>query len=798
MSLPTLPAARVQVSSALGFLLLALSFMPVAVAAQHARVLGAPAPGLSRPLQQVFTEIPGVQELSSRMIVRPWPRRVFREAGLSPAQAATHVTDAGREIKRYELVNHVASTDDYIIRVPAGMTEERVANSLMSTGLFQYADPDWVLYPVEPAPQVQQATPRSLSGPGAPLCPNDLLFTSQWHHQPGILDSCAGWSVTTGWTGVSIGVCDTGLRTTHEDLQLHRLEGYNAVDQLWESQGGSITPVSSHGTRTTGTVAANGDNGLGVVGVGWNLSHRMVRVSNTGSGNAYLSDLQHGARTSIESGDRIANVSYHGAWLASNAGTATYIKSIGGLLLWAAGNTSSNLSHADRDAVELIVVGASDQNDGLAGFSAYGIFVDLVAPGTGIVTSDSGSDSSYATVEGTSYACPLASGVCAMIWSGRPTLSPNDVERILKASAEDIGAPGLDVLFGYGRIDLASALRSDWSAIPVADFAVVPATGVSPLAVTFTDLSTGVPTNWIWDFGDGATSTVQNPVHIYQTSGAFTVTLTASNALGSDSTTQIDAVLVDVIPPVAEFAASVTGGLSPLDVDFTDQSSGGVPTTWLWTFGDGTSSTVKDPRHQYTTSGFYSVSLAVSNAYGSDTLTKTNYIAVDFIPPVAGFSGTPTSAPSPFVVTFTDESTAGVATSWSWTFGDGGSSTAQHPTHTYTVSGTYSVRLIVSNAYGSDTLWRTDYIEVLPGPPILSNFAGAPTTGSAPLQVDFTDLSVGNIISWQWNFGDGVLSTLQHPSHTYTSPGEYDVALEVANALGSDDNLERRAYIRVQ
>ena len=441
-------------------------------------------------------------------------------------------------------------------------------------------------------------------------------------------------------------------------------------------------------------------------------------------------------------------------------------------------------------------MGGTDQNDALVWSSSYGNFVDLVAPGTGIVTSDRANDSAYVTVEGTSYAGPLVSGVCAMIWSQRPNLSPNDVERILKASADDIGTPGVDQFFGYGRINLAQALLNSWDEAPVADFAAPAPTGVSPLPVTFTDLSTGVPTTWSWDFGDGGTSTLQNPTHTYLTSGTFTVTLTVDNAFGSDTATKTDLVLVDVIPPVADFAASVTGGLSPLDVDFTDQSTGGVPTSWLWDFGDGATSTLQNPSHTYTASGFQTVSLTVTNPYGSDTLTRTDYVAVDFIPPVASFSGTPVSAASPFVTTFTDESTGGVATSWSWSFGDGYGSTAQNPAHTYTVAGTYSVSLTASNAYGADTLWRTDYIEVLPGPTILADFVGAPTTGTTPLHVDFTDQSVGHIISWEWNFGDGAHSTLQHPSHVFTSPDEeYDIALTVTNADGKDSDLELQAYI---
>ena len=776
-----------------GFLFLAFCFVPVAVGTQQA----SPTPGRPHEVKHVFQEIQGVRRLSPQMIVRPWTRHALRDAGISSEQVQVLAADARQEIRRYDIVKHVPSTDEYIILIPAGSTAERVADSLMATGLFEYAEPDWLLSLAEPSqvPTRPVGQPVPMPMQGVPNCPNDPLFSTQWHHQPNIMDSCNGWSATTGSPGITVAVCDTGIRTTHEEFQLHRMEGYNAVDMLWESEGGNITPVHSHGTRTTGTVAANGNNGLGVSGVGWNLNHRMVRVSNASSGNAFHSDILHGARTAIESGDRIANVGYHGVTLAGNAATASYIKSLGGLLIWIAGNTSSNYG-GDRDADDLIIVGGTDPNDALVWSSSYGNLVDLVAPGTGIVTSDWANDSAYTTVEGTSYAGPLVSGVCAMIWSQRPNLSPNDVERILKASADDIGTPGLDQFFGYGRINLAQALLNSWDEVPVADFAAPAPTGVSPLPVTFTDLSTGVPTSWSWDFGDGGTSTLQNPTHTYQTLGTYSVTLTVGNAFGSDTVTKTDLVLVDVIPPVADFEASVTAGLAPLDVDFTDQSTGGVPTSWLWDFGDGATSTLPNPSHTYAASGFQTVSLTVTNPYGSDTLTRPSYIAVDFIPPVADFSGTPVSAASPFVTTFTDESTGGVATSWSWSFGDGYGSTAQNPAHTYTVAGTYSVTLTVSNAYGSDILSRPNYIEVLPGPSILADFVGAPTTGPTPLQVDFTDLSIGNIISWEWNFGDGSHSTLQHPSHTFTSPDEeYDIALTVTNALGSDSCLELQAYI---
>ncbi|HED66922.1 MAG TPA: PKD domain-containing protein, partial [Planctomycetes bacterium] len=607
-----------------------------------------------------------------------------------------------------------------------------------------------------------------------------------------------GCGIETGSPSITVGVCDTGILTTHEDLLLHRLEGYNAVDQLWESEGGAIGPIYHHGTRTSGVIAANGDNGVGISGVGWNLSHRMLRVSNLTTGNAFLSTLQHAARTSIENGDRIANVSYAGVNNASNLTTASYIRSLGGLLVWAAGNNGFNYSGSDRDADDLLVVGATDLGDNLASFSNYGAFVDLVAPGVGIYTTNSFASNSYTTADGTSYAAPMVSGICALIWSRRPNLSPDDVQFILKRSAHDLGTPGVDDVFGYGRADLERALSMDATRTPQADFSATPSSGRSPLAVRFRDLSSGVPTSWSWDFGDGANSSAQNPSHTYANSGRYTVTLTVTNELGSASRTIADAVQVDVIAPAADFVATPDSGLSPLTVQFTDTSTGGVPTGWSWDFGDGQTSTVQHPSHTYTASGRYTVSLTASNAYGSTTTSKIDAVIVDLIPPVAGFSIQPTSGASPLVVQFTDLSTGGVPTSWFWNFGDFTTSTAQHPSHTYTAAGTYTVSLTVSNAYGSDTLTMPGAVQILPGPSIVADFTGTPTTGTAPLTVSFTDLSIGNIVQWQWDFGDGGTSSAQNPTHTYTTPGLYNVALQVTDPTGKDAQLERMDYIDVR
>lgn len=477
----------------------------------------------------VFEETAGLREFSGWMIARPMQVGALTERGMN-MESSQAVHARGHEIMLgFEIQNFVDVTDEYIFAVPPGSNENAVSAELMASGAFQYVEPDWTLYPVGD--------------------PNDTFYNLQYHHQVDIMQSALGWDLHTGNSSVTIAFCDTGVLTTHNDLLLNRKEGYNAVDQLWESNGGDISPVASHGTNVTGCGAANGNNGLGVSGVGWNLSHRMMRVSNVSSGSAATSTLQHAARTAIEVGDRVASVSYSGPDSSSNLTTATYIKSIGGLLIWAAGNDRRNLRLNDRDADDLIVVGATDSNDNKANFSARGKMVDLVAPGVGVLTTDSSSNGTYAYVDGTSFSCPLTAGLVGLIWSADPTLTPDQVEAILKSSCDDVGNSGVDNVHGYGRINVFNAMTetlggSGSSNPPTASFSGVPTSGTAPLDVSFSDTSSNAPTSWAWDFGDGASSTAQNPMHTYTSTGSYTVSLTVVNADGSDTDVQTNYVTV--------------------------------------------------------------------------------------------------------------------------------------------------------------------------------------------------------------------------------------------------------------
>ncbi|MDT8357568.1 MAG: PKD domain-containing protein, partial [Methanomicrobiaceae archaeon] len=332
---------------------------------------------------------------------------------------------------------------------------------------------------------------------------------------------------------------------------------------------------------------------------------------------------------------------------------------------------------------------------------------------------------------------------------------------------------------------------------PSADFAADRTAGTYPLAVTFTDQSTGDGiTGWKWNFGDGATSTAQHPSHTYASTGTYTVSLTVTNAGGTDTESKSSYISVTAPAPSAAFAGIPTKGTYPLTVAFTDKSTGDGINAWNWNFGDGTSSTAQNPSHTYTTAGTYTVSLTITGAGGSDKETKSGYISVSTPAPSADFTADLTTGKVPLGVYFADRSAGDAITAWKWDFGDGTTSTAQNPSHTYNTAGTYTVSLTITNAGGTDTETKTGYITVKALNPPVADFTATPTKGKQDLKVQFTDTSANNPTAWKWDFGDGASSTLQHPAHTYTAAGTYTVSLTAANADGSD-TVMKTGYITV-
>lgn len=253
-----------------------------------------------------------------------------------------------------------------------------------------------------------------------------------------------------------------------------------------------------------------------------------------------------------------------------------------------------------------------------------------------------------------------------------------------------------DTLFGWTSTcsDVDSSLigddmLNDWSSVPAGG-------GV----VNFTDATTATAaiTGWLWDFGDGNTSTQQNPSHTYASAGTYTVCMTTVTACGVDSSCA--AITVTICSnPVAAFSETNNDP----SFDFVDGSTTTGVVTYAWDFGDGNTSTQQNPTHTYVDNGTYTVTLIVTDDCGVDTVTTTVTVNNGCVDPIAGFSQSGTEP----TFTFTNSSTSGTNTTYSWDMGDGATYTTMDANHTYTANNTYTVTLIVTDDCGADTTTQT-------------------------------------------------------------------------------------------
>ena len=312
--------------------------------------------------------------------------------------------------------------------------------------------------------------------------------------------------------------------------------------------------------------------------------------------------------------------------------------------------------------------------------------------------------------------------------------------------------------------------------LPVANF-------TANLTVKFIDMSTDSPDTWKWNFGDGSTSTEQNPVHTFRGEGTYRVTLVATNAGGSSDVRSMDITVKSILtPPVANFAADKTEGTTPLTVNFTDKSTNS-PTGWKWNFGDSQTSAVQNPEHIFSGEGTYTVTLVATNGDGSSDAKSMN-IKVNRVPtpPVANFAADKTEGTTPLTVKFTDTSTNS-PTGWKWNFGDSQTSAVQNPEHIFSGEGIYTVTLVATNGDGSsDAKSMNIKVNRVPTPPV-ANFT-AKQTGA--LTVQFNDTSSNSPNKWNWEFGDGSTSANANPAYAYAAAGTYTVNLTVSNADGTN------------
>jgi PKD repeat protein len=335
---------------------------------------------------------------------------------------------------------------------------------------------------------------------------------------------------------------------------------------------------------------------------------------------------------------------------------------------------------------------------------------------------------------------------------------------------------------------------------PVAFASASPTSGIAPEAVTFSSAGSydadGVLT-YLWDFGDGNTSTEANPVHTYTVDGTFLPVLTVTDDDGATATasTQPITIAANQLPvAVANGTPDKANNKAPLVVDFSSAGSAdgdGTIVAYDWDFGDGATSTEANPTHTYTAEGLYEVTLTVTDDKGgTGTATVMVDVNPDNVAPEVSITATPTFGKAPVTVQFssTVSDSDGTITDIVWDFGDGSpTSNDPNPTHTYS-AGVWTATFTATDDDGATTT-RSVEVRSLPNLPPTAVASATPTTGRAPLTVQFSSSGSidfdGTIASYSWNFGDGSpTSSAPNPTHTY-GQGTWTATLTVTDNEGA-------------
>jgi gliding motility-associated-like protein len=333
--------------------------------------------------------------------------------------------------------------------------------------------------------------------------------------------------------------------------------------------------------------------------------------------------------------------------------------------------------------------------------------------------------------------------------------------------------------------------------VPTVDFSATQSILCDTGSVSFLDLTNStVPiSGWYWDFGDGGTSTQQNPTHFYGAPGSYDVKLILETSQGCmDSLSKPGYININQ-SPTAAIGLSDTAGCIPFGISFADLSpaTNNPLVVWNWDFGDGNNSTQQFSAHSYLNPGTYTVSFQITDIYGCTGSTDTTVTAWGL--PDVNFIANDSFGCAPTPITFTDLSSNSL--SWVWDFGDGNTSNLQQPVHTYNQDGMYTVSLQVTDQNGCiGELTKPQYIN-LDHPE--ANFTVSDKVTCPGVDVVFMDLSESDttIVDWQWDFGDGNTATGNPAIHAYANPGIYDVTLTVTDIFGCSHTLALPALIEV-
>jgi len=491
--------------------------------------------------------------------------------------------------------------------------------------------------------------------------PNDTLYnrvygSNNWNWHLDVISAEMAWDVSMGSPDIKVAIVDNAVWIDHPDLANKIILSEDVTqpgNQNSNPPTGGDASAWSHGTHCAGLAAAESDNLIGVASIGFEVSLMGVKCSS--SNPDLINGGYGGINWAASNGADVISCSWGGSgYSTTEQNVINSVYNMGIVVVAAAGNTNVNTPHYPSSYNHVISVASTDETDVKTNFSNYGATVDVCAPGGYSASGTYGLLSTtwdftnfgyYDLFAGTSMACPLTAGLCGLILSVNPDLTPDELEDILESGCDDIysvpGNEGYAGQLGAGRINAYASISTTPFA-PTSDFST-PVTILTPgSTVQFFDMSTGVPDSWSWEFTGGSPhlSSVQNPFVLFADEGVYTIYLAVENDFGLDVETKTDYITVTNTPlPWVEYSASANTACITEIIVFTDETLYN-PTAWSWEFDPSTVSfvdeTTMNSQHPHVTfdeSGLYSVTLTATNANGTNFKMTEDMIDVAGILP---------------------------------------------------------------------------------------------------------------------------------------------------------------------
>jgi PKD repeat protein len=494
--------------------------------------------------------------------------------------------------------------------------------------------------------------------PHVDFTPNDTLYNydfwnNNWNWHLDVIHAEEAWDLNTGSPDIKVAIVDGAVWVDHPDLTNKIFTSHDvtqAGDHNSNPPAGGDPSLWSHGTHCAGLAGAETNNGIGVASIGYNISLIGVKCTANSGNPQYVTNGYGGIQWAANNGANVISCSWGGGGSSSteqNVINAVYAMGI--VMVASAGNDNVSTPQYPANYNHVISVASTNENDVKTDFSNYGTWVDVSAPGgygtpgpQGLLSTtwDLTAYGYYDVYAGTSMSGPLTAGLCGLILSVNPELTPDELETVLKSSCDNIySVPGNENYagkLGAGRINAYTAVTST-PYTPVADFTTEIPYITPGMAIQFFDLSVGAPNSWSWEFTGGTPqlSSLQNPTVTFASSGVYTVSLGVQNDFGSDVETKTNFITVTNTPlPWVLFSANTTITCKMDTVAFTDESLYG-PTSWTWefqpstvSFTDGTSFNSQNPHVRFEAPGYYTVTLTAANANGSNFKTFNDMIFI--------------------------------------------------------------------------------------------------------------------------------------------------------------------------